>query len=893
MRKKRITAIAISAALLLSTFSVSAMTDKEAADRAVAFGWVDSGYETEAKVTRAAFAEMLVKFAGMSASGGTSSAFDDIAAGDERLAYINTAVEQKLMSPYLNNKFDPDGVVTKQQAAKAILTVLGYSDWAEASGGYPSGYTAVAIGTDMFDGVPGDMTDVLTYSGAVRMLANSASIPICEPVMSYGRLTYEKNDDKTILTEVYDASRDKVTIISNNVTSLDGQYAADGCIRVMDRDGAVFQLRDSNGAAGRYIGYTVDVYYRETDGEDTVMYIVPDHKTTELEFSIADIDSYSNGSYSYYVDGKEKKARIANDADVIYNGKKVDDISAFSDIAHMFYPRQENGNIKDGKVRLVSTDGSSSYNLVFIDAADCYAVDHYSSENNKIYLKADKPALDTEDEDTYDIYDIEGNEMKLSDLAQWDVIEAYKAIDGSYSRYVIVRNTVEGTVSRYNKGEGERSILTINGVEYSYDDDGKITVGTTGVFLLSSSGSIVMMTDAVTHSESLGYLVLAYSEDYEETIHVRLLNTDGVLSDYECDEKIVLDGVSVSSDKLKDRVKNHDFDRQVIAYKLNGNKIKTIDTTEENSKNKENDLRVIYTNTSANPYATDDEKSTGLIYKKNLMCFGGKIIVDPAAKFMVIPDVNSPFENYAVKALSTLRNDGTYKNLTAYTIGTDSQKAKLIVQEIEGGVENDFADDSNIAIVERMSVGINPNGEEAQCMRVYVNGALQEVYGENLHTLGKYEDGRFYPLSEGDIIRYTTDSSGIIGAWTELSTGWSSTIDPLYVQSYGELERPDSFERNIYGGDRRFVCRVYDKIDGFVGVAVKPDLDQVKSENGDIVYFSSDSTNVYIYDRTKDKNKVTVGTVDDLETYKTVGNACSEVYVSAFKGELKDVVIFK
>ena len=47
-----------------------------------------------------------------------------------------------------------------------------------------------------------------------------------------------------------------------------------------------------------------------------------------------------------------------------------------------------------------------------------------------------------------------------------------------------------------------------------------------------------------------------------------------------------------------------------------------------------------------------------------------------------------------------------------------------------------------------------------------------------------------------------------------------------------------------------------------------------------------------MYTYTTEAGKVYTGTLDDVETYSTVSDECSNIYVSAFKGEIKDIVVF-
>lgn len=873
MKKKRIISIILSLITMFSAFSAYAISDSEALDRGISYGWAE--YDHDESITRAEFAEMMLRFAVIPATGGSTSSFEDIPNGDESLSYINTAVDQKIILPYLNNRFDPEGVVTKQQVARAVLTVLGYGGWAESAGGYPNGYIKTAAGTAMFDGIKKGETDVMTYSDVIRVLANSSTIPLCEPVYQNGYIDYDVNEDKTILSENHEASSIKGTIIANDITSITGLYATKGCIIVNTNIGHV-QLNSGGKDVTKYIGYNATVYYKTENDQDILAYIVPNSKTKEITFNNSDVDKYSNGTYQYYEDGKRKTARIANDAEVIYNGKRVTDLSAFKDASYMYFPRNEKEIPDDGTIKLVSTDGSSNYNLVFVNVMDCFVVDHYGGTNKSIYFKDNKAAVNVEDEDDYDIYDLDGKEMLPTELKEWDVLEAYKAADNSYTKYVVVRNVVEGTVTSIKKSNNDYDEIVINGNSYYYDneDDGKIAVGIGGVFLLSSNNRIIMMTDeSVAHDVTFGYLVSSWHEDYEDMGEARILTMDGNLVIYKFANKVKLDGVTY---KKQDDMPLEN--RQLITYKLANNELKTIDTVYSNKTASPSDLRVLYSN-MPNGSASESEKSDGLLYKKNLNCFGGRILVNADTKFVTVPDKNSRFEKYSVNSISSLKNDKNYKNLTAYALGKNSITADIIVQELAGGIDGDIEGETNIAVVSDVMYGLNPKEDEADAMEVYINGTTQNIFGEGRNTLGKTEGDSFYPVSVGDIVRYNIDSDGIV-----------TTLDPIYIQSYGELAMPDDFEKNIYGTDRRFLCWAYDRAGDFLGVAVNPNHEIVSPERGSVVYFSASQANVYIYDRSR--KKVYTGTLDDVETYSTVSDECSNIYVSAFKGEIKDIVVF-
>lgn len=145
----------------------------------------------------------------------------------------------------------------------------------------------------------------MTYSDVIRVLANSSTIPLCEPVYQNGYIDYDVNEDKTILSENHEASSIKGTIIANDITSITGLYATKGCIIVNTNIGHV-QLNSGGKDVTKYIGYNATVYYKTENDQDILAYIVPNSKTKEITFNNSDVDKYSNGTYQYYEDGKRK-----------------------------------------------------------------------------------------------------------------------------------------------------------------------------------------------------------------------------------------------------------------------------------------------------------------------------------------------------------------------------------------------------------------------------------------------------------------------------------------------------------------------------------------------------------------------------------------------------------
>lgn len=93
-------------------------------------GIMDTSQDTSAAVTRGQFAEFLVKASSYKDSVSSSSiaAANDVPATNEYAPYIRIALSQGWMRTYLGGQFRPDEPVKMQDATKAMLALLGYSD---------------------------------------------------------------------------------------------------------------------------------------------------------------------------------------------------------------------------------------------------------------------------------------------------------------------------------------------------------------------------------------------------------------------------------------------------------------------------------------------------------------------------------------------------------------------------------------------------------------------------------------------------------------------------------------------------------------------------------------------------------------------------------------------
>jgi len=234
---KKILALVLTLTMVLGTFTFAAAapedvvgTDcEDAVARLMALdiisGFPDGTYKPDEPVTRAQFAKIIVSALGVGeaanyAAGATK--FADVPADHWATGYINVAVDMGVIAGYPDGTFKPESQVTFAEAIKMIVAGLGYTPKANALGGYPGGYLAVAAE----EGITKDVTVVSTLAanrGSVAMMVDNAlDVDLMEQT-SYGDSPeWKAIAGKTLLNSKLDVEEVKgvVTDISKT-TKLD------------------------------------------------------------------------------------------------------------------------------------------------------------------------------------------------------------------------------------------------------------------------------------------------------------------------------------------------------------------------------------------------------------------------------------------------------------------------------------------------------------------------------------------------------------------------------------------------------------------------------------------------------------------------------------------------
>ena len=118
-------------------------------------GFTDGTYKPEQTVTRAQMAKLIVTALGVAdyATAKTSK-FVDMGAATWAIPYVEYAANLNIVNGVGNGKFNPNGLVTYEQAATMIVRALGYTDQCkEMNGTWPAIYIQKAMALNIFEDV--------------------------------------------------------------------------------------------------------------------------------------------------------------------------------------------------------------------------------------------------------------------------------------------------------------------------------------------------------------------------------------------------------------------------------------------------------------------------------------------------------------------------------------------------------------------------------------------------------------------------------------------------------------------------------------------------------------------------------------------------------------------
>lgn len=812
--KKVISAVA---ALAMSVTSFVAMasypdvadTDKHASAinelsaLGVIEGFEDGTFHPDELVTRAQMAAMVCRaLNNFNAESNKIQKFNDVPADNWAAGWVATAADAGIINGTGNGNFDPSLNVTYAQTAKMLVAAMGYGDWAENAGGYPSGYLSYANSTGVTANITGVANDTaLTRAQCAQMIVNALEAPMLKQTSMqtgydgkpYAVLTQMDgtNDDKSpytsMLVDKWDMYVVNGTVVetnkSNDAISTDevsydvtqsknylGLSYGSSLKPQATASKANVKAKIGKTDADKYLNVYTKAIIKDDDYNDPeLVYIEGSNKNVEVTFSTNLIkfseiagtyteNKNSSGDVKDYTLKVKKSGssssttsyRLSKDWKLIVNG-----VSVTADAANLEKYIDGTANpgetvtLTDYPTNNVSTDGY--YDVISVDYKITAVVDSITDDDDEttIYFKDSSNAASElvvkKDDDEYSYkFTKDGAAVNATDLKENDVLSIAAAVgsvnfeDSKFYDVTVSDKTVEGKVTQ--SGED--------------NDTGEKFFTVNNENLVVAGG---MSVSPKTGDEYTLYMTadgkIAAMDKLASSINYAVLDRAYTANSGETMVRIIAKDGKKYEYELSDAT---NADPTGIVAKLVTAQGKTA-WADRLADVPMKDRIVDYSLTSGNKIKIKDggvtiNDYTSTEYKASTKRLGGKKLDDST----VVLDLSDWYKNgsdaAALVSATSFVDGSQYDAVVAYDKSTSSAADAVPFVAVYGGFSG-WSSDTQMAVVSK-KLSTSEDGQNRTALEVYINGELTQVTCE--------DDSTKYNFEEGDAIIFSKNSDGYV-----------------------------------------------------------------------------------------------------------------------------------
>jgi len=664
---KRITALILCMLLALSSFSFTyAQEDADSYEVERALGILNAiGRFTEynmttieqtKQITRGEFAVELAGILKLE-SATEKMYYHDVSKDYYAYDAITALTESGFTSGCGNGMFEPDRIITRNEAATVMVSALGYRKEAVVKGGDEFAFVRIATRLGLFDGTGSG--NELTFGGMLVMFANSLIAPVLEARVFGETVVYSENDNESLLSIYYDSryvKNQRVTFANN--TSIYGDKRSQGYVTIGNKEYSTI-YRNMEMYLGNYVNF---IYKDEPDAKINNIYwmeksIMSDEVVlTESEIGRFDRTSYT---YSYYSEtGKGKTINLSRNISVIYNGRLEED-----SVRYLEMPCNE--------IRFVS-DRDGIFDVAVISSHESYVIDSVYAADRVFTVKDSNKriSIDADEYEELIVLDAQGNIKTTDDLASDITVSVFESSDSRYVKLIISDSTAEGTITSIRKPAKRNVQITLGDKMYEVAttvDVSDIASGDSVFVYLDFSGKIAYINKNYT-SVFLAYITGFATEGIFATeSKLKAFTVDGKFEVYDTTEKFRIDGIAYENPDSADvaEIKSKIINKLTILEFDKDGRVRSID-----AEGRVSDVGVLKISA---PFSSFD-------YRPNSSKFGKLSIIDSTTKIFGIPEnPQTADENeFVVLNKSQLGHGTFYAQTYKYSDATDYAEAAVI-----------------------------------------------------------------------------------------------------------------------------------------------------------------------------------------------------------------------
>ena len=745
-------------------------------------GYDDGTFGPDKLVTRAEITKMIVDALAerSSAEASTESTkFADVSADHWAKGYINQGVADGFIAGMSDTEFDPDANVTYVQAQKMLVSAIGYETYAQAQGGWPTGYKTYAASLDITKGISGitDSTE-LTRAQVAQMIDNAMDAPLC--VIASWKT--EWNGSKTPNLEVRDGKEGRAyeTLFTekHDAYKVYGRVTETSKTGSVDTDKVTFQVEkadnfddeevkaDSPVSEDMYIGdskadnylrtYSQALIQKNDDDEFTILSIAAAAANKSVTVASEDFDENKSTDEALYffpagtTKGSTKYQLDTTNGVTIY----INGVESSKSIAELrdYLDKNETASVTLQKeTETGSTSTSAKYNTIMVSSYVTAIVDEVIDKTNETSVNFDtyssgiqaKMTVNKDDDNYTYSFKLDGKEIEATDLQQNDVLNisydttgAFK--DSSFYDVIVTRNVVDSVkCTSINDSKGE---YTIGGTKYKAAEGMDIDVETSTEYslYLDHFGRIAK-ADENSVSKNYGVLKNIYKKAGGDYM-AQIITKNGTEEEYKVDSDNVTayksylvksdaDGAVYDSTNKKTDA----YPKQVVEYSVSSSSNKI---TIKNGG--------VIAPTTADAEYKESGNKIGSVKMADSTVILDLSEVDTKDTYSVVSSLNDG-SNYVAYGYDKSKSDNTYR-FVIITEGTSSvfnSETQLAIFNGSEVVDNDG---------DKTAYNLVVNGEEKQFILdddVVITGNKGETVADNA-------------FDEGDVLVYATNSEGYI-----------------------------------------------------------------------------------------------------------------------------------
>lgn len=869
----------------------------------------DMNFNPNSEISRAQMAALIIKAidadtANLYLDG---EKFYDVSKKHMYYSEIYLAESMGIISGYSDKTFRPENAVSFNECLAVILNAMGYGVYAKLKGDYPFGYLITDSELGVSRGVKIADPQALTKAEFARLLYSALNLPILKPSMYSDRGNqYSKQSGDTWLAEYFNTYKKTGRVTATKVTSLKNNTIPKDSVMVDD----VVYFEGEN-SLNSFLGYEVQFYYRqnENDEKPEILSMRKYKSVAEITVKAEDVIAYANGCLTYNDGIRTREAVISPVNMIVQNGKRLTTYDS-----NIF-------DIKDGYIKLVSNTGNDVYDLIFIENYINIIVESISIMDGVLLLtpmfKLPAIEIDLSGKVMVDCFTTEGNIISfdsarttyydydgvlqvsylMPNIPVRSVVSIYSEVfeqkgkynmpssDSTYYKLIVNEQKINGTIEEVNT---EDSVLKINNVNYKIahsnylgEDGINIEIGLGGIFFLDYNGYIAGVDVISSEGSYYGYLIDAkVGNGLSAPLEAKLLLTDGSINIYKTGQRItvnnqrVLPPAAIDILKVSANLTNGSVDRglsQLIRFEKNSSdeitKIETIlASVGKTADADESHLRRdVYQQSFEAKEAAKYALGTGS-YVQN----SGFRYMPPKVFFQVPEEPTGDDNDYGIFTIWVPNN--STKVVDLYDVSKYREPEVCVVYQPLTSVEIAY-----LAMVDKVSVKLNENMEAVDVITV-CNGLVMETYEAKTSQVFKgLERGDLVQLyGLGKIVTHV-DVVYKINALPDINTP-PLQLNPrenVKIDFYEAYLSKDRYLIAYRGASNNDGTREYSKV-------IYWTLNTAAMPNGAV-----------LYDATKDRVDIRVGTIFDIKEAYTYGSSASSkiVTVETYK-DLKQIIIY-